>query len=131
MLTLDELALWSAQDIEAEIRATMPPDWTFEHTFQSDVGWCAFIRDKDEAVLWQCIGALDPKLSLFGAYGWLRLRDAKPSHPAWVRRSDQMPPIRTGRMTVPGLQEDPAPYEDLDPESLQSVYFGDPSPKRR
>lgn len=128
MPTLEELSQWSNEHIRAEIVEKLPQGWVFEHKFDPSVGWCAYIRDESEAVVWNHIGEADPKLTLFGAYGWLSFRDQKAKHPAWSRSRD-IPAPRSGRMTIPGVEETPLP-EDLSPEFINSVYF-DSGPKRR
>jgi hypothetical protein len=130
MPTLEEMARWSNEEIHAQVLARLSPGWTFEHTHVEFTGWCAYIRDAEEVVLWNQLGSMDPRLTLFGAYGWLLSRDTKPVNPMWVRRSQDMPSPRTGKYSLPGLPDTPTP-EDLDPEVAQTVYEGDSDPKRR
>ena len=130
MPTLEEISQWSNEEVHAQVLSRLPDGHTFEYTFVENIGWCAYIRDAEGAVLWDYVGSVDPRLTLLGAFGWLFSRTTKTSNPNWTRRSAAMPTPRTGRYSLPGLPDFDTP-EDLDPETIKSVYEDSSAPKRR
>ncbi len=131
MLPIEELVALPIDALEAEVRASLAPGWSFECELDVENGWYGILRDAEQATVWEQYCSLDPQVVMLSAYGWLHYRDYKPVHPSWVRRSQKPAPPRTGRMTRPGLDEEAGLPADLDPEAARSVYCPPDQTKRR
>lgn len=122
--TLEEMTAWTAEDIEAAIRQTLPQGTAFECGFDRQAGqW--FVRvlrlvDGATQVAFEDSG-IDRRITYFNAYGWIWARQQpKPSpNSPWVRRRevtrDSVQQTVAKRTRVP----DPA---DVDPEEIAAVY---------
>lgn len=119
MFSLEEMTTWSPEDIEVEIRKLLPPEWTFSTKLKD--GWFGATILSGLETLWTDWHA-DRRTLFLNAFGWLWVREQKPRHPAWKRRTGEVRPvIMEGLVTLPGAEDVPDP-EDLDPEVLASVY---------
>ena len=119
MATPDELRRWTKEVIYAQIEQSLPEGWTFdlaasEHCFR------ARVKDSQGLVIWENT-SFDIRLLLLDTYGWLWLRDKKPSSEVWTRRREVRPAeIPVGPVTLSGITlPDP---EDLDPKEIAAVY---------
>lgn len=119
MPSVEEMTAWTTEDIEAEIRVSLPKNWQFEHGCSETGGW-AIIRDEEGETKWETAMVPDERLLLFNAYGWLITRSAVPRLPAWARRKGEIPKPLVGHFSLPGVSV-PDP-EDLDPAEVAAVY---------
>ncbi len=115
-----EMTLWSTDQIEAEIREILPSGHRF-HTGWDEEHRVWYFRfetetDSGEWVTVEEEVAMDQKVALFTAYGWVWLQRAVPDHDSpWVRRQEVTKERVTQRVNAP----DP---EDLVPDEIASVY---------
>lgn len=115
MLSLEDMAAWTLDEIRAHIRRFLPEGHTFH--FGQDDGWKARLESPDGEILWERTG-LDERVLLLDAFGWLwvRRQGAPSVDSPWGRRKGpeqklvEQPPVQ-----IP----DP---EDLDPAEVMSVY---------
>jgi hypothetical protein len=117
MLTFEEIARWSNDDINARILAQVPPGWKFALETTPE-GWRATYQNaQGDQVYSEEHYAL--RILLAGAFIWLwqRLNPVR-VHPSWrATPSRPLVPVRPYARSKP--LADPA---DLDPARLRSVY---------
>ena len=130
MPTLEEMTAWNCDEIEAEIRVTLPPGVEFDCGFDKEAGtW--FVRfwrlqpDGTKNVLFQDWG-FEQRITYFNGYGWVwaRQQPKPPVYSPWrPRRQEVMPqraPSKTAHVTV--SREAVADPDDLVPEKIEAVY---------
>jgi hypothetical protein len=113
-LTFQDIARWTADDVNAQILAILPEGWKFDLQTHPD-HWRAAYKDNDVEVWADTHWEL--RLLLLNAFAWLwQRRTPTRVHPAWrPQPSRPLVPIRPSDQSVP----EP---EDLDPGHIKSVY---------
>lgn len=123
--TLEEMSVWSAEDVESQIHIHCPKDVAFDFSVKDGFYRVQFKRqeeegqeqkDEDPEVLWAGSG-FDKKIVLLDAYGWLWAQALSPRRATvWTRRGEVTPAKATRKANnIP----DP---DDLDPDKLDAVY---------
>jgi hypothetical protein len=123
MATLEEVVVWSLDEIRGGICELLPAGWVFE---EDPVGQRAarvrLLRPGEEGpqVEWEDTHH-DLRLLLLGAYGhlWLRQHQVRPDSP-WVRRHNPTREAVT-RQVLARFPRVPDPA-DVDPSEVQAVY---------
>lgn len=109
--SLEELTAWSLEELTAEVKARLPEGQ------ELILGPNRVAIKGLDSILWEESG-LDVRVLLYSAYAFLTgLPDPSDASP-WVRRQ----PRNVVRRPLPD-QSIPDPG-DLDPEEIESVYFG-------
>jgi len=118
MFTLEETTTWTADDVFARIRLSLPLEWEWELTRDFQSGWLsAAIKDTEGKTQW--LGEhTDAKILFLDALGWLRLRDHKIKHPVWKPRDQEVPLYRPPVPVTTNIPDPP----DLGPDEVDAVY---------
>jgi hypothetical protein len=124
MPTLEEMAAWSADEIEGAVRSELPDNLRLECGYDAGAGaW--YIQFWQQGanppnLLYQDWG-FDQRLTYFNGYGWLwaQKRPKPPAHSPWVRRREITLPIVQHTAGVRVVPPDP---EDLEPSAVEAVY---------
>ncbi len=109
-----DIADWSADRLEYEIQALLPPNTSFTCEFQ-DVSWVGKLEGP--GVSWR-LEHEDKVALLYSAYGLLWSKDRKPTAPQWSSDKDR-PTVKSVTQYVADKFKD---LEDLDPAEIDSVY---------
>ncbi len=121
MPTIEEMSLWSVEEVHAQILASLPGDWvlTPSQNPTSRMFSCS-VTDEAGTVHW-AEEHPDLRLLLFDLYGWLVLRETKSVSSMWIRPREALPKGVREVAATPGGTSDGDP-EDLDPEQVRLVY---------
>lgn len=120
MPTLEEMTVWTPDDIEAEIRQILPKGLSFECGFDKEAGtWFTHfwhMQNGQKVTDYQDWG-WEQRITYFNAYGWVWVRMTPPPSAGspWVRRREAVPVPPSKVPQTP----DPA---DLDPNEIRAVY---------
>lgn len=118
MPSLEEMTIWSTEDLNRQIQLSLPSGWTMRSASEGGI-YSATVLDQTGEAQWHG-QRTDYRLLQLDVYGWLITRGAKSQNPAWARR-DNLTPKRVGRDIGLGGPSIPDP-EDLDPEEVRAVY---------
>jgi hypothetical protein len=124
MPTIEEMNLWSVEEILAELERLLPEGWLFRHIRKPSGLWKALVIDlrdeKKPLVMWEGDN-IDERLLLFDVYGWLWIKQEPPGqNSAWrLRRGELTKEAVTQRVATKREASDP---EDLDPKAVASLY---------
>lgn len=118
MPSLEEMTIWSTEDLNRQIQLCLPPGWTMQSLSEDGI-YSATVLDQAGDVQWRG-QRTDYRLLQLDIYGWLITRGVKPQSLAWSRR-DNLTPKKVGRDIGLGGPTIPDP-EDLDPEEVRAVY---------
>lgn len=117
MISVEEVAAWSNEEIVQNIEALKPDGSSFSHGFDKEEMFWYVQFETESEILWE--GAFpDQRLALFNAFGWA-FAERQPNPPVgsvWHRRSDHvLVPVSSNKREIDGP-------EDLDASEVQSVY---------
>lgn len=114
MFTAEEAAFWTVEETLHRLQSALPIGWRL--TLRGEARYSvAELHDETGQRVWISSNP-DPKLLYLEGLGWLRVRNHKPSHPAWRPRE------REALLRVPNpVSQDPDP-PDLDPAEIEAVY---------
>jgi len=135
MLTLEEMTVWTCEDIAVQVNMLKAKDLFFHFEFDKDSQfWHVKFERFDEkqkkrVVVWEDRG-VDQKVTLFNAFGWVwaRTQATPPKDSPWrPRRQELTRRMVTNQVAAQGHSV-PDP-EDLDPEEIRAVYEGKHTPK--
>lgn len=116
-LSFEEIAHWTADDINAQILQALPKGWKFDLQTLPD-HWRASYKNENDAEIWaEEHYAL--RVLLLSAFSWLfQQRNPSQVHPAWRPGPGfKLVPVRRSTEHIP--VPDPS---DLNPENIRSVY---------
>jgi hypothetical protein len=115
--TLEEIAHWSIDDINAQVLGLLPKGVKFDLETHPDRWRVSFKQEADGRELW-FHEHWDMRTLMLSAFAWLwQQQNPTRVHPAWVPRAPRiLRPIHPG-VGIPNP-------EDLDPAHIQSVYDG-------
>jgi hypothetical protein len=119
---LDEVVLYTDEEIEASLRQLLRPGESFS-LIQEETWWSVevILQGETPILIWDHIG-YDRRMLLLDAYGWLwsRIQPVSTST-IWNRRGEITRADVGRRATSHSPIPDP---EDLDPVEVQAVYEG-------
>ncbi len=121
MPTIEEMSLWSPEDIVTNARVLLPVGWSFYPSYNQEVRvYECTLRDNTEAVVWHEEHP-DLRILLLDLYGWLHLQGQKKFSSMWVR-SRQAPPGRPVVAHMGDSVNSEEYTEDTDPEFVRKFH---------
>ena len=120
-LTLEEIAKLPLAELEVAVLANIPSSYRVALGAE-DLFWVAQILNEDGVELWWGENP-DKRILLYSIYIQLmQLTGVKPTHPVWVRRSDQVTiPKGAGNLAHQTDLHIEEP-DDLDPNEILNLY---------
>lgn len=120
MSTIEEMSLWTVDDVMVQVRLLLPSGWEVTQGREGSF-FVSTLSDSSGTVQWDRYNT-DLRLLLLDAYGWLLLRNSRPANPSWSREKEITPKTVQGEV---GLEGVPVPDpEDLDPKEIQAILAG-------
>ena len=116
MVSLEDVNIWSEQDIQDRIQSLLESDWTYDYSVD-DRGWFVVQVFSGGTAVWEG-SSIDTRASLLDAFWWLLGRKCSTtSDGLWSHRTRELlQPISIHRKNSPRIPP------DLDPKEIESVY---------